>query len=238
MSNYSITLKINSYLNNNTILPNGEIIYGLSEYQNFKQNKPIIEFADKIITTVRNEFNSRSVDFIVSGNAFEQAFLKLKYACSGFTGNIETRDNTVSVPTEQRLAMLASNFPVTQRMAVGLNIRSDGYPINFPQYPLVDLQMDAGAPQILISSDVNYIRNRLVRDTADNFAFLINGQSEQFDGDRYIIGCTEENVSQLVQAYIETRYINPFVGRAFRQHKENLNFSDAFLCTVGSYRSH
>ena len=216
MLNLEITLKVNSYQNSNTMLRDNEIIFGNRKTQNYKLNSPIIDTANDILRAIVDEYNSQ-YRLVVQGNLFEQAFLKL--ICQNTDDCIEcvAMNNTISMPTSSRLALMAHKLGIEPVQKIAVCIEDNGFNIHLPDYPLIEV-VNGNRNRIIVSDNESYIHREFSNGDTDNFAFLVNGESTIADGN-YIIGCTSDNVRDVVQAYVETKYINPILGRIYDDNK-------------------
>ncbi len=215
-SQTTITLRINSYQNGTIFLKDGKILFNANMTQNYKDNSPIISTASRIMESLRGELH-QNVSLYVTGNPFEQALMALKCEQNkSFVDGYASGAPTVVFSTQERLAFLEElGCTGNRKIAVSVDCKVSAVDIHLPTYPLVELVPGDMTHKIVVSDNLNVIRGELDFGV-EECAFYIGGQSEEYEG-QYIIGCTADNVNELVQAYLETKHINPLVGELFQQ---------------------
>ena len=115
--------------------------------------------------------------------------------------------------------------------SISLSLDSDiSASVSLPSYTGITFTEGSSWERILVSDNIEYLRSEVMY--SNEIAFCINGQSEKVD-DKYIIGCTPDNVQELVTAYIETKYINPLIGEVYSRFESLCLSSDRghFLIT-------
>lgn len=233
-----VTLRINSYRNANTFLKDGKILFSANMTQNHKDNSPIISSVSNIIESLQSEMN-QNISLYVTGNAFERALMAFKCEQNKeFIVGYESSAPTIPLSTQERLVLLEQlGCTAISKIAVSVLCKGVETDVNLPTYPLVEFVSSAPAHIVIVSDNIDTIHREL-RYGAEECAFYIGGQSEEYEG-QYIIGCTADNVNELVRAYIETKYINPLVGELFAQLRDVDNRSKHILinCTEPHYYS-
>lgn len=210
-----ITLKINSYQSKNIVLKNNDVLFENNKIQNFVSEK-LTECSDELLDAILDDFNTHIFNLSVYGNKFEQELVKLCFKSRGLpdTAKLEAFESIMSLSTEKRLAYIKSfadkNWFTIEKQNIYLNILSDDYDINLPDYPLVNINLSPNAPQIVVAKDLQSLKKLLRDGVSEPVAFCFGVDSQMFKH-KYIIGISDENASEIIQAYIESQYINPIV---------------------------
>lgn len=221
--NAPVTVKVNSYQGTITTLRDGKIFTMannpsiLFNFTDKGKSESVIDLAEPYFKGLLREFRDDDISLTVKGNLFEQEFYKIVAHNNQFH-NLKCAYNDFVLATSARLSAFAKmnpSFPV-KVVPIELSFHGDDfYHFELPSYSLVNFAGGAGASRIFISSNRSYLERGLRARGSDNIAFQVGSKSQALDGGKYIIGCTPDNVHQMVTAYIETRYINPFIGELF-----------------------
>ena len=224
MSTTTVTVKINSYQVRNTVLFDGAVLPGANKTENGK-SRPVLDCINDLLDAIHDEVNG-SYCLQVCGNAFEQALIRL--AAAEQTAVTECSGEAIVLPwsTQARLQYLqdaVGGFVDAQILALSL-VGNAG--ITLPDHPLISFSAAPNAPKLIVSTDVYEIEDYWEEGNCEPVAFWVGGKSRHLKSTgQYIIGCTEANVQELVCAYLETRYINPWVGKLFAAYQNQFDIS-------------
>lgn len=203
------TLKINSYQNSNAILINDKIIFDHNALENYKTNSPIISKAENLLYDIYREYNS-SFLLEIEGNVFERTFLSLCCELLDQNIKIEHKSSAISLSSQKRIELLLQLGAVFD-YTIPLTIETDITGLELPSFKGIKWA-ESSENRIIISNNKEYICSELIY--SNECAFYIDGLSEKI-GDKYIIGCSQETIQELIYAYIETKYVNPLIGKLF-----------------------
>lgn len=230
--NAPVTVKVNSYQGTITTLRDGKIFTMannpsiLFNFTDQGKSESVIDLAEPYFMGLLREFRDDDIDLTIKGNLFEQEFYKIVAHNNQFH-DLKCAYNDFVLATSARLSAFAkmkAAFPV-KVVPIELSFYGDDfYHFELPSYSLVNFAGGAGTSRIFISSNLSYLERGLRARGADNIAFLVGGSSQALDDGKYIIGCTADNVHSMVTSYIETRYINPFIGELFNTIASIENF--------------
>lgn len=224
MNTTIVTVKINSYQIRNTVLFDGAVLQGANKTENCK-SRPILACIDDLLKAIHDEVNG-TYRLQVCGNAFEQALVRLAAAEQTAVTECSGEANSIPWPTQARLQYLqdaVGGFVDAQILAFSM-VGNAG--ISLPDYPLISFSAAPNAPKLIISNDIYEIEDYWEEGNCEPVAFWIGGESRHLKNTgQYIIGCTEANVQDLVCAYLESRYINPWVGKLFGAYQNQFDVS-------------
>ena len=216
----NVTLRVNSYQNRNTIIVGNEVLRGSNKTEYCKR-KPILDCFEDFFQAVHSELNN-SYNLTVCGNVFEKALLRA--AAQQYRGVNAFADGSHSInwSTRGRLSYL--------KKLLGDSVHSLSVPVVFggtisiaqPNYPMVSFS-SSNRRKLIVSDNLFDIENCFNFEDCENVAFLVDGkQGLQSYGDKYILSCSASEVAALVAGYLETKYINPFIGELVSKYRDRL----------------
>lgn len=221
MSTTKVTLKINSYQTKNTISSTDNVFAGTSKAQNCT-TRSILDCVHDFFSAAQTEVND-NFSLHVCGNLFEQAFVQAEGSLRSSVLSCTTSCPEITWPTRDRLLCLQQAFgdkldDLTIPVSFAGNVL-----ISLPEYPLVKFVPSPSAPRLVVSNDWYQITDLLEDVECENIVFHVGGENRCMRSNGpLIIGCTAEEVQSLVCSYLETRYINPFIGQLCQLHSQKI----------------
>ena len=209
----SIAIKVNSFKTQNEILVNGNPVAMNSEFMNY-YSKPIVNVVDKLFETAEIEFNDY-FNVEVYGNKFEQALVALMAKKFDLCENVALYAPTVNLSLSERLSLIAPY--ANSALSIGVTLCTDNAAVALPVIDNLRF-VENPSSRVIVSDDMDFIRSQM--DENNRVAFLIGGESRKH-GKSYIIGCTADEVPELIQGYLATCFVNPMI------HKVVQTVSDA-----------
>lgn len=200
------TLKINSFACRNTVLINDTPVAENSEVMNYYA-KPIVQAADRILSSIQNEYND-NFELEVYGNCFETAFVS--YVCSKkeFCIGCVQKETVINTSVEERIGLLKKHVAFSESLALNLVTNLN---ISLPHSEHITYT-ESSANSIVVSDNINFISANI--NSTVGIAFHVGGENRML-GATYVMGCTEADVQSMVNAYVESTFINPIINSMF-----------------------
>ncbi|MBQ3011165.1 MAG: hypothetical protein IJD81_08225 [Oscillospiraceae bacterium] len=206
----TVTLKVDSYQTQNTVLFNGKTVQGRNKTQNCR-HKAILDCVDDFFDSVYNELND-SFYLCICGNPFEQALLRLEANARKTVSGFSVGTQSFEWSTTARLKYLQERLGAAAREKTVPVCIAGNVSVSLPNYPLLKFVTTSATPKLIVSDSLYEIKGWLEDEECEPVAFLVGGESQKVNN-TYIIGCNENNVDEMVQAYLENCYINPCIKK-------------------------
>lgn len=218
----SAVLKINSILNQNIFLIEDKPVALNSEVMNY-YSKPVVDIADRIFDTLESVFNDSFV-LKVYGNKFEQVLFNTLSARYDLCDNCISAECEVNIPFNQRIKELGD---VVNQIVADCELITDLKNIQLPVFEKVKFSQ-SGLNRIIVSNDLSFIHDNIT--VTDKIAFLVDGESTK-KGKTIIIGCTADEINELIEDYICTTILNPQLGSYSTSIADSKDKRNLIFCT-------
>lgn len=220
MSNTNVTLKVNSYQTKNTVLFDGNFINSNNKTL-YCRKRPVLSCLNEFFNDVYSERNEKFF-LKVQGNLFEQALLQFEASQRSTVCGFSAGPTTIAWSTLERLQYLQAALGAEAKTYEVSLACAGNVSVSMPAYPLVRFLGNPNSSRLVISDDIEVIKDILDENLCEPVAFLVGGASCIYKK-TYIIGCTMDTMQELVQCYLETQYINPFVGKLASQLQDRVD---------------
>lgn len=225
MNGTNVILRVNSYQTRNTVLFETGALRGSNKTENC-QRRPILECAKDFFKAVQDEVNNQ-INLTVHGNAFDVVFLR--GISAGYPVNaVSRKEHSVFWSTRQRLHLLQDMLgDVWEALSVPVVMTGDAS-LTLPDYPMVSFG-GATSPRKLVIAKTRYEITDAFEDyICEPVAFLVDGSTRlEESAGKYILHCSVDNVLELVCGYLETKYINPFIGSLVAKYGDRFSITSA-----------